>query len=282
MQKCSLQACTLSKVDFSTLPRLIIVTGKGGVGKTSIALALTKHLKEKNKNVLYNSFDQLTNVSLCEKLNIPFFEMTAAESAETYIGKKLGSKMISSWVMKTPFFKSLFNMIPGLGMVILMGHIIEKLEEDPSLTIVLDSPSSGHALTMLESSHNFKEMFGSGLIVKDIEKMHNFLYEKQLLKTFIVCLPTLMAANEGIELRDSFKQLNIKRVDLILNDLLHRADEIQGKEDQLPEFLKVKVKLEKEVATEFAKNFSNELPHFSVNDEIEMITKLKDEMGILC
>jgi hypothetical protein len=269
-------------VDSSTLPRLIIITGKGGVGKTSIALALTKHLKEKNQNVLYNSFDQLTNNNLCQKLNIPYFEMTPAESAKVYIGKKLGSKTIASWVMKTPFFKSLFNMIPGLGMVILMGHIIEKLEEDPSLTIVLDSPSSGHALTMLESSYNFKEIFGSGLIVQDIEKMHDFLYEKQMLKTYIVCLPTLMAANEGIELRENFKKLNINRVDLILNDLLHKALEIQGKEYQLPEFLQVKVNLEKEVEQEFFSHFQYELPHLSVENELEMIQKLKDHMGILC
>jgi anion-transporting ArsA/GET3 family ATPase len=269
-------------VDLTATPQLIIITGKGGVGKTSVALALTKHLKENCRNVLYSSFDQLTNTNLCENLEIPFFEITPAESAQIYVGKKLGSKTIASWVMKTPFFKSLFNMIPGLGMVILMGHIIEKLEKDPTLTIILDSPSSGHALTMLESSHNFKEMFGSGLIVQDIERMHEFLYQKQLLKTYIVCLPTLMAANESLELRESFKLLEINRVELILNDLLHMAEEIKDKEEELPDFLKVKVNLEKEVEAEFINNFEHELPHLSVRNEIEMINKLKDLVGSLC
>jgi anion-transporting ArsA/GET3 family ATPase len=269
-------------VENSTLPRLIIITGKGGVGKTSIALALSKYLKDQNHNVLYNSFDQLTNTNLCEKLNIPYFETSPAESAKTYVGKKLGSHTIATWVMKTPFFKSLFNMIPGLGMLIIMGHIIEKLEKEPTLTMIVDSPSSGHALTMLESSHNFKEMFGSGLIVEDIKKMHEFLYEKQLLKTFVVCLPTLMAANEGIELKESFHKLQIDRVELIMNDVLHMSKEIKGKEEQLPDFLKVKVRLEKEVVAEFSDQFKNELPHLSAEDEIEMINKLTDYMGILC
>ena len=273
-------------MDLSKLPRLIVITGKGGVGKTSVALALTKFLKEQykgtEKSVCYNSFDQLTNNNLCEELDLPYFEMSPAESAQAYIGKKLGSKTIASWVLKTPFFKSLFNMIPGLGMVILMGHIIEKLEKDPNLTIVLDSPSSGHALTMFESSHNFKEMFGTGLIVEDINRMHRFLYEKKLLKTYIVCLPTLMAAQEGIELKESFKKLEINQVELLLNDLLHLAPEINNKEESLPNFLKVKVNLEKEVEEEFKDHFQSQLPHFSVNSEVEMIKQLSHRMEVLC
>lgn len=273
-------------MDISNLPRLIVITGKGGVGKTSVALALTKHLQEQFKGtdnkVCFNSFDQITNIDLCKKLEIPFFEMTPADSAEAYIGKKLGSKTVASWVMKTPFFKSLFNMIPGLGMVILMGHIIEKLEKDPNLTIVLDSPSSGHALTMFESSHNFKEMFGTGLIVEDINNMHKFLYEKQLLKTYIVCLPTLMAAQEGVELKNSFQELEINRVELILNDFLHISKEIKDKEDQLPEFLKTKINMEKEVEAEFKDQFQSKLPHLSVNNEVEMIVQLSKMMEVLC
>ncbi len=263
-------------------PRLIVITGKGGVGKTSIALSLTKHLKENNRNVLYNSFDQITNTDLCRKLSIPYFEMGIEQSAQAYMAKKLKSKTIASWVMKTPFFKSLFNMIPGLGMVILMGHIIDKLKDDPSLTIILDSPSSGHSLTMFESSHNFKEMFGTGTIVEDINKMHDFLYKKQLLKTYIVCLPSLMAANEGIELQSSFSSLEVSKVELILNDLLYLTEEISQKENQLPSFLKTKISLEKEVEKEFQDFFNIKLPHLSAENEMNLINKLSLQMEALC
>ena len=111
--------------------------------------------------------------------------MSTAKSAETYIAKKLSSEMVAGWIMKTPFFKSLFNMIPGLGMMILLGHIIEKLQNDPDLHIVMDSPSSGHAITMFESSHNFKEMFGKGMIVDDINRMHQFIYDEQRLRSIV-------------------------------------------------------------------------------------------------
>ena len=38
--------------------RLYIITGKGGVGKTTLAMALTKHLQNANYNVKYNCFHQ--------------------------------------------------------------------------------------------------------------------------------------------------------------------------------------------------------------------------------
>lgn len=260
-------------MDSTKVPRLIVVTGKGGVGKTSLALAITKHLHDSGVKVLYNSFDQITNEKLCEKMEIPYWEMSTAKSAETYIGKKVGSEMVASWIMKTPFFKSLFNMIPGLGMMILLGHIIEKLQNDPDLHIVMDSPSSGHAITMFESSHNFKEMFGKGMIVDDINRMHQFIYNEKRLRTIVVTLPTLMAVNEGIELGKSLNELEISNVSLIVNDAIHLAEELNQDED-LPDFLQKKIEMENEVVSEFEGQFAKILPHLSTPNEVENIKAL--------
>jgi len=260
-------------MDSTKVPRLIVVTGKGGVGKTSLALAITKHLHDSGVKVLYNSFDQITNEKLCAKMEIPFWEMSTAKSAETYIAKKLGSDMVAGWIMKTPFFKSLFNMIPGLGMMILLGHIIEKLQNDPDLHIVMDSPSSGHAITMFESSHNFKEMFGKGMIVDDINRMHQFVYNEKRLRTIVVTLPTLMAVNEGIELGKSLNDLEISNVSLIVNDAIYLAEEF-GQDEALPDFLQKKVEMETEVVNEFKGKFTKILPHLSTPNEVENIKAL--------
>ncbi|MCO4792277.1 MAG: hypothetical protein KC493_01100 [Bacteriovoracaceae bacterium] len=265
-------------MDTNKIPRLIVVTGKGGVGKTSLSLAITKHLHENGVKVLYNSFDQITNEQLCERMEIPCWEMSTSQSAETYIGKKLGTDMVAGWIMKTPFFKSLFNMIPGLGMMILLGHIIEKLQNDPDLHIVMDSPSSGHALTMFESSHNFKEMFGKGMIVDDINRMHDFIYENNRLKCIVVTLPTLMAVNEGMELRESLNSLDISDVSLIVNDAIHLAKELSSKSEELPSFLSKKIEMEKEVVSEFEGQFEKILPHLSTENEIENIKSLTSHL----
>jgi len=238
--------------------RLYIMTGKGGVGKTSLALALAKKLSDKGEKVLYNSFDQEDQKSQCAELGIPSVHFDLTESAQKYMTGKLGSEMIASWIMKTPFFKSLFNMIPGLGHMILLGHIIDLLENDPNLTIVLDSPSSGHALTMFESSHNFKEIFGSGLIVSDINRMHRFIYGENTLKTYITSLPTKMALNEANEVKEHLKELAFKDTYVLVNDCLSPILELG---EELPYFLDTKKKLEESVLEEFKDTVNFQISH---------------------
>lgn len=232
----------------SRKPRLIIVTGKGGVGKTTLAMAITKSLESQGTKVLYNCFDQPLNEGLAKNLALPNFTLSMEDSAKEYIARKLGSETIAGWILKTPFFKSLFNMLPGLGHMILLGHIITLLEEDDDLTIILDSPSSGHALTMFESPRNFKEMFKSGLIVEDIHRMENFIFNKEMMKVVVTSLPTQMALQEAHDLARDLQERGIDQVQYALNDVLPLSPSLaEASESDLPEFLLKKVSLENEL-----------------------------------
>ena len=160
-------------------------------------------------------------------------------------------------------------MIPGLGHMILLGHILKELENDPELTIVLDSPASGHALTMFESSSNFQKIFKTGLIVKDIERMKSFLEDPKFLKTFIVSLPNEMAINEASELSEDLGVL-YDETEIIINNSFHQFCKlklINGEE--LPPFLKLKDQYEIESINSY---FS--LPMISDNKFEQIVNEL--------
>ena len=253
--------------------RLYIITGKGGVGKTTLAMALTKHLQNANYNVKYNCFHQNPEKDLEKELNLPTIEMTIEYGAEMYIAKKLKSTTIASWIMKTHFFKSLFQMIPGLGHMILLGYLITELENDPSLIIVLDSPASGHALTMFESTSNFKKIFNSGLVVKDIDKMQAFLKGKNNLKTHIVTIATELSLSEAMDLKDELDN-NLPNTeahcDLVVNDSFKRFFEIKNVDEKtLPPFLSQKIALEENIV----KNHYS-LPHIDKNKTSSIVIDL--------
>lgn len=260
--------------------RLYIFTGKGGVGKTTLAMAFTKKLESDGIKVKYNCFHQTPERTLWGKLQLPVIDLELHSSAEIYIGRKLNSKTIASWIMKTAFFKSLFQMIPGLGHMILLGHLIDELERDPELVIVLDSPASGHALTMFESSSNFKAIFRSGLIVKDIDRMQRFLMNKENLKTYVITLPTELAMSEAYELK---KELEINMIEnkleaeILVNDSYLRYFEINKVDNNLlPDFLQQKIKLETEI-TKGVRAF----PHIDENSEELVIRSLSSLCGEL-
>lgn len=253
--------------------RLYIFTGKGGVGKTTLAMGFTKYLESKGVNVKYNCFHQTPEKTLQKELQLPTIELHIEQSAEIYIGRKLNSTTIASWIMKTHFFRSLFQMIPGLGHMILLGHLIEALEKDPTLVIVLDSPASGHALTMFESSSNFKTIFKTGLIVKDIEKMQHFLKGENNLKTHVITLATELSLSEASDLKQEL-DTNLPdteaHTDLIVNDSfkkffdLHLVDE-----SSLPNFLKQKIELEKEIVKTHIS-----LPHVEAESPTKVVREL--------
>lgn len=262
----------------ATYGRLYIFTGKGGVGKTTLAMAFTKYLEKTGVNVKYNCFHQNPEKELEKAIALPTIEINTDKSAEIYIGRKLNSTTVASWIMKTHFFKSLFQMIPGLGHMILFGHLIDELQKDPSLVIVLDSPASGHALTMFESTSNFKAIFKSGLVVKDIDRMQTFLSGPDNLKTHVVTLATELSLSEALDLKNELDN-NLPdteaHTDLLVNDSFKKFFDLHNiNESELPPFLAQKVELEKKIVSQYLT-----LPHID-NDKIpEVVMELSTMMG---
>ena len=203
--------------------------------------------------------------------------MTSADSISSYMERKIGSKIIANTIIKTPFFKSLFNIVPGLGYVSLLGGLIDMLKKDSDLTVVLDPPATGHILTMFSSLHNFHEIFGTGIFAKDIERIQAFIYAKDLFKINVIALPTEMALEEAIELKLSLKSYTHEDIGFVVNDSLLESDSM--KKENIPLFLKKKIELEKALLKNM--NIEMVLPHIFSNDVERMATDLSDEMELL-
>lgn len=256
--------------------RLLVFTGKGGVGKTTLALATCKALLAQGKSVYYNSFD-VDHPKEAVELGVPYFDLDLEESATEYMARKLHSETVAHWIMKTPFFNALFAMIPGLGQMILLGHVLDRLEKDPELHIVLDSPASGHTLSMFESTHNFHEMFKTGILADDIKRMHAWLSDAGFMKVHVVSLPTKMAVQEGKELGRQLSELGLNPPLHWLNCSMATNQEITDSPDAvLPEFLQKKIKLEEILTDE--ESFQTILPYIASADFAQIVQAIEPKL----
>ena len=250
--------------------RLLVFTGKGGVGKTTLALATCKALQNQGKKVFYNSF-HVDHPKEVDTLGLSFFDLDLEDSATEYMGRKLHSETVANWIMKTPFFNALFAMIPGLGQMILLGHVLDLLEKDPDLYIVLDSPASGHTLSMFESTHNFHEMFKTGILADDIIKMHRLLSDPNFLEIQVVSLPTEMAIQESKELSNQLIELGLNPPMQWLNSSMIDNEQVsQSTQNDLPEFLKIKTELEKTLREQY--KFKSIVPYIASSQFEEIVS----------
>lgn len=251
------------------LKRLYIFTGKGGVGKTTLSFAFCEHLRQQGYKVAYlyfktgsiseNQKELDQGQKLGKQLGIDSLGLDLKQCAQEYISRKMKSATIGKWTVRTPFFKALLNMIPGFSYLIYLGRALEYLKEDPKLIIVLDSPSSGHALTMLQATHNFREVFQSGLVFDDAQKMIDMMFKPGFMKVNIITLPTLMAVHEGLELQRDLKQIDDINTDVFCNNSYHNLEGVETSE--LPPFLRQKIENEYQVASEYKADISAFIDH---------------------
>jgi anion-transporting ArsA/GET3 family ATPase len=257
----------------SPLKRLYIITGKGGVGKTTVSIAFTKWLQEQGHDALHLTFE---SPSISDPRQRPAPSETSPqvhhqrlgleECAEGYILKKLGSGLIAKWIVRTAFFRALTNMMPGFGYVIFLGKTLEMLQNN-SRIIVLDAPASGHALAMLEATANFREIFRAGLVYEDTEKMLNKLYDPMFTGVRILALPTQMAMQEAKELKAAVNNLGPVDCRVFLN---HSLESWQEALTDAPLEVQGKWKTEQDVRAEAADWLQGTIP-FSAQTSAEAV-----------
>ncbi len=268
------------------LSRFYIFTGKGGVGKSTLSLSFSKYLKNQNKNVklVFFKTSKLDEGSLqynvllkeANELGVQVLDLDLLECAQGYIARKLNSKTIASWIIKTPFFKSLINMIPGFNYVIYLGQILTMLEDDPSLVLVLDSPSSGHALTMLQATTNFSEIFKSGAIFDDTKLMLSRMRQENFVKINVITIPTTLSLQEARELKQQINQDFQYKIDICCNFTLK-----DYANEELPEFLKKKIANEVEAIGQNQAELSVTINLVLTEDNTSLIKELVPSMKSL-
>lgn len=268
-----------------SLRRLYIFTGKGGVGKTTLSKSFVRYLLEHDHEAIYLTFQGQSlsenHPGTIEKTidGIKEVSLDLEECARTYIERRLNSKMIASWIVKTPFFRALINMVPGFSYLIFLGRILEMGKENPRLIIVLDAPASGHALTMIESTTNFKSIFESGAIFEDTGKMLGLLNDPEYTKINVISLPSLMSWQEAMELRAGLKERTPVDIDITVNNCLYPL--MEHDLEKLPAGLREKALNEKHLIEDQRAEMRCILPHSLGQNTLVIETELVGSLSNL-
>lgn len=206
--------------------RLIVVTGKGGSGKSLVSLALAHRLSSLGKKVWLVemgrrrdvAFARLPgllkeapshrpkDVTLPPGVKIQLSVLDPTESLAEYVDLKLPTAGLAGILLNNRVTASFLEVVPGLPDLVAVGklwHSLTRAKDGPDI-VVLDAPATGHALPLLKAPENFRRITKVGPIYKDAALMAEFLQDPAQTCLVLTTLPEEMSLQET---EDAEKQL---------------------------------------------------------------------------
>jgi anion-transporting ArsA/GET3 family ATPase len=219
--------------------RFLIVTGKGGVGKTTVAAAQATALAARGKRVLVclcNTKERLSSMLGCSAIgseitraghNIWAINMDPEVAMEEYGMMTFKSRALYTMLFDNDYVRSFLRAIPGMHEWAMLGkawwHTTEQnADGTPKYDVViLDAPATGHGLDMLRVPKILVELVPSGMLRRDAEIAWNLFQNPKLTGAVVVTLPEEMPTSETIELATALRtELNIPIARVVINGVL--------------------------------------------------------------
>jgi len=215
--------------------RLIVVTGKGGTGKTTLSAALALAASRRGKRVLVCEVTARERVSelfgrppsgpqIRELLpNLYSVHVRPAEAMREYALMILRYETLYNLVFENRVVRYFLVAAPSLAEIVMLGkvwwHAARETERGRPRwdLVVLDAPATGHGLTLLTVPDVFLSIVSEGPLARDMRDMQGLLKDPARCRTCIATLPEEMPANEAIELHRALGQHGLPQGALFLN-----------------------------------------------------------------
>jgi anion-transporting ArsA/GET3 family ATPase len=212
--------------------RLLFVTGKGGVGKTTVAAALGLLGARLGKRTLVCEVDAKGNLAEFYEAGPTAFKareiqdglwamsMDTEESLKEYLSLQLKLPLLSRIGPLARTFDFIATAAPGVKEILTVGKLAWEVRERNYDLVVVDAPATGHIVGQLRAPQAIKELVSVGLVRDQTEWMTELLTDSATTGVVIVASPEEMPVTESLELIERLRDTDVDVAGIVVNRVL--------------------------------------------------------------
>ena len=222
--------------------KLLFVSGKGGVGKTTVAAALALLAAEHGKKTLVCEIDAKGDLAASYECDRTGFQprevspglwamsMDTEESLREYLNLNLRIPMMGRIGPLARVFDFVATAAPGVKEILTVGKLTYEVREKHYDLVVADASATGHIVGQLAAPQAINGLVQVGLVRQQTGWMLDILSDPALTGLCLVATPEEMPVLETIELADRVEKettvdLAAVVVNRVLPELFTRAEE---------------------------------------------------------
>ena len=195
---------------FCSSARVMIVAGKGGVGKTTVTATLAAAAADAGLSVLIVEVEGKSGLAAC--FGRPPLGYEEAELAPRVRGRTLtpdealvdylenhGLRRISKRLVRSGALEVVSSAVPGMKDILVLGKVKALEQERAADLIIIDAPAAGHAVTFLMSPRGLGDAVRVGPVSKQSTDVIEMLSDPARCQVLLVTVPEETPVNELVD-----------------------------------------------------------------------------------
>jgi arsenite-transporting ATPase len=185
-----------------TAATVVVVAGKGGVGKTTVTAVIARAAARSGRRVLVieldgkPALDELLPDRVGEALTV--VHLSAPDALEEYLNDH-GFRRIAKRLNRTGVIDMVGTAAPGIDDIVVLGKVKQYEKSGEYDLVVVDGPAAGHAVTFLMSATGLADAVRGGPIRSQADDVLELLADPDRCMAVLVTMPETTPVNETIE-----------------------------------------------------------------------------------